>query len=118
MKTIKDGMKIINNQKGRFAIWQMDDYKIINLEPTDKYGSWVVVKDDKIIYVETHLTKAKRHIRWLGIFGHDENLIVVNENESLYRKLELRLKNDHLMQLHATDMQEFFRQVPRIKGLD
>ena len=119
MTTIKDGMKIINNQKGRFAIWQMDDYKIINVEPTDKkYGRWVVVKNDKIIYVETHLTKAKKHIRWLGIFDHDESLITFSEDKSLYRKLELRLKNDELMQLYSTDIQEFFRQVPRIKGLD
>ena len=93
MTTIKDGMKIINNQKGRFAIWQMDDYKIINVEPTDKkYGRWVVVKNDKIIYVETHLTKAKKHIRWLGIFDHDESLITFSEDKSLYRKLELGLK--------------------------
>ena len=55
-------MKIINNQKSKQAVWAEGDYKIINIEPSDKNGTWLVVRNDMILFASSALADAKRYV--------------------------------------------------------
>ena len=66
-------MKNINQLKSTNAVYSDGIYKIINIEPSNK-GSWVVVKNNIILFASSKLTVAKRYVASFTFYGADESL--------------------------------------------
>ena len=109
-------MKIINNQKSKQAVWAEGDYEIINIEPSDKNGTWLVVRNDMILFASSTLADAKRYVETFTFYGKDESLQKpIDSTGSLRQKLDRRLKVLGLEMMSKEDFREFVRKIPRVK---
>ncbi len=108
-------MKIINNLKSKNAVYSDDIYMIVNIEP-NKNGSWLVVKNDQILFASATLTDAKRYVASFTFYGKDEKLQrPIDSTGNLRKKLDTRLKVLELEMMSNEEKVEFFRNIPRVR---
>ena len=109
-------MKNINQLKSKNAVYSDGIYKIINIEPSNK-GSWVVVKNNIILFASSKLTVAKRYVASFTFYGADESLQIPipDRSNNLKEKLATRLKVIELEMMTPQQFRKFVSDFPKVK---
>ena len=107
-------MKNINKLKSRNAVYQEGGYRIINIEPT-KNGTWLVTKDNDILFASSILTEAKKFVWSYTYYKADESKqTIIDKSGSLRKKLDRRLKVLELDMMSKSDFRKFIKAIPRV----
>ena len=109
-------MKNTNQLKSTNAVYSDGTYKIINIEPDNK-GSWVVVKNNIILFASSKLTVAKRYVANYTFYGADESLQipVPDKSNNLKEKLATRLKVIEREMMTPQQFRKFVSNFPKVK---
>jgi len=108
-------MKKINQQKSKKAAYQDGEYLIINIEPNQKNGTWLVTKDNDILFASSVLTEAKKYVWSYTYYKADESKqTIIDKIGSLRKKLDRRLKTLELEMMSKSDFRKFLKAIPRV----